>query len=201
MKNCDLVVAGVGGQGIILASRVISHAAIAAGMEVRTSEVLGMAQREGPVTSQVRMGYGRFGALIPSGRADILLSFELAETVRNLFLLRPGGLVVSATTTIVPTTVALGLSTYDREALLAYLRRAVPDCVLLDADALARQAGHPRTLNSVLLGMLSALGRLPVPAEAVRTTLLSTVKPNLREVNMRAFDLGFEAADSARNAN
>lgn len=199
MKNCDLVVAGVGGQGIILASRVISHAAIAAGMEVRTSEVLGMAQREGPVTSQVRMGYGLFGALIPSGRADILLGFELAETARNLYLLRPGGLVVSATTAIVPTTVALGLSSYDREALLAHLRRAVPDCVLLDADALARQAGHPRTLNSVLLGVLAALERLPVPAQAVRETLLSTVKPNLREVNERAFDLGYAAGADYRN--
>jgi indolepyruvate ferredoxin oxidoreductase beta subunit len=159
-------------------------------MEVRTSEVLGMAQREGPVTSQVRMGYGLFGALIPSGHADILLSFELAETVRNLYLLKPGGLVVTANTAIVPTTVALGLSTYDREALLAHLRQTVPDCVFLDADRLAREAGHVRTLNSVLLGALAALQRLPVPTDALRETLLSTVKPNLREVNARAFELG-----------
>ncbi|MBE0467894.1 MAG: indolepyruvate oxidoreductase subunit beta [Candidatus Desulforudis sp.] len=193
MKNCDLVVAGVGGQGIILASRVISHAAIAAGMEVRTSEVLGMAQREGPVSSQVRMGYGLFGALIPSGRADVLLSFELAEAVRNLYLLKPGGTVVTADTTIVPTTVALGLSTYDRQAILAYLRRAASNPVILDAGRLALEAGHPRTLNSVLLGALAALVRLPIPADKVLETLVSIVKPNLREVNKRAFNLGRRA--------
>ncbi|MEW6458953.1 MAG: indolepyruvate oxidoreductase subunit beta [Bacillota bacterium] len=191
--NCDLVVAGVGGQGIILASRVVSHAAIAAGMEVRTSEVLGMAQREGPVTSQVRIGHNLFGAMIPAGRADILLGFELAETVRNLYMLKPGGTVVTASTMIVPTTVGLGLSTYDRQAILEYLHRAAENPVVLDAEQLAREAGHPRTLNSVLLGALAALEKLPIPADALRETLLSTVKPALRGVNETAFDLGYRS--------
>ncbi|MBU4532226.1 MAG: indolepyruvate oxidoreductase subunit beta [Eubacteriales bacterium] len=193
MKNFDLVVAGVGGQGIILASRVISNAAIAAGMEIRTSEVLGMAQREGPVTSQVRMGKNLQGALIPAGQADALLGFELSETVRNLYLLKPGGTVVTSTTTIVPTTVALGLSTYNREELMAHLRQTVSALVTVDTERLAREAGNVKALNSVLLGTLAALEKLPIPAAALRETLLSIVPPKLQEVNERAFDLGYRS--------
>lgn len=193
MKNCDLVVAGVGGQGIILASRVVSHAALAAGMEVRTSEVLGMAQREGPVSSQVRMGHHLHGALIPSGGADILIGFELAETIRNLHLLRPGGTVVTASTTIVPTTVALGASRYKQEELLAYLRRAVPDTAILNAEALAREAGNVKALNSVLLGALAAMNKLPIPAADLKSTLLSIVPSRFRAANEKAYELGYQS--------
>ncbi len=196
MRNCDLVVAGVGGQGIILASRVVSHAAIAAGMEVRTSEVLGMAQREGPVSSQVRMGHNLYGALIPSGGADILLGFELAETIRNLFLLKPGGTVITASKTIVPTTVALGASSYNRDELLEYLRETVPDTVVIEAEQLAREAGNVKALNSVLLGALAAMDRLPIPPADLKSTLLSIVPPRLREVNERAYELGYQSIKS-----
>ncbi|MDA8097892.1 MAG: pyruvate ferredoxin oxidoreductase [Desulforudis sp.] len=193
MKNFDLVVAGVGGQGIILASRVVSNAAIAAGMEVRTSEVLGMAQREGPVTSHVRMGRNIQGALIPSGQADALLGFELSETVRNLYLLKPGGTVVTSTTTIVPTTVVLGLSSYNREELMAHLRQTVSNLVTVNAERLAREASNVKALNSVLLGTLAAIDKLPIPAAALRETLLSIVPARLHEVNERAFDLGYRS--------
>lgn len=193
MRNCDLVVAGVGGQGIILASRVVSHAALAAGMEVRTSEVLGMAQREGPVSSQVRMGRGLHGALIPSGGADILIGFELAETIRNLYLLKPEGTVVTASTTIVPTTVALGTSRYNKEALLAYLRETVSDTAVLDAERLARDAGNVKALNSVLLGALAAMNKLPIPAADLKNTLLSIVPARFREANERAYTLGYQS--------
>lgn len=196
MKKCDLVVAGVGGQGIILASRVVSHAAIAAGMEVRTSEVLGMAQREGPVSSQVRMGRNLYGALIPSGGADILLGFELAETIRNLYLLKPGGTVITASKTIVPTTVALGASSYNREELLDYLRETVPDTVVIEAEQLAREAGNVKALNSVLLGALAAMDKLPIPPADLKSTLLSIVPPRLREVNERAYELGYQSINS-----
>lgn len=193
MRNCDLVVAGVGGQGIILASRVVAHAAIAAGMEVRTSEVLGMAQREGPVSSQVRMGRHLPGALIPSGGADILIGFELAETIRNLYLLKPEGTVVTATTAIIPTTVALGASRYDREELLAYLRKTIRDTAVIEAEELAREAGNVKALNSVLLGALAAMDKLPIPAADLENTLLSTVPARFREANERAYALGYQS--------
>lgn len=190
----DIVVAGVGGQGNILASRVLARAAVAAGLEVRTSENIGMAQREGPVASHIRMGKGLAGALIPDGEADLIIGLELAETVRALPKLRSGGRAVVSTTVIKPPSVLLGTSTYDVPGLLGYLKERVPDVLLIDAEELAVQAGNRKAANSVLLGALSTLdGFIPVSADLLLSALLETLPPRLHEVNRRAFVLGQQA--------
>jgi len=190
----DIVIAGVGGQGNVLASRVLARAALAAGLEVRTSESIGMAQREGQVASHVRMGRGLAGAVIPHGEADLVIGLELAETVRALPKLRPGGKAVVGTTVIRPLSVLIGDSVYDDAALLAYLKERVPDVILVDAEELAVQAGNRKAANSVLLGAVSTLdGFIPVSADHLLSALLQTLPPRLHEVNRRAFALGQQA--------
>ncbi|MEW5763082.1 MAG: 2-oxoacid:acceptor oxidoreductase family protein [Bacillota bacterium] len=196
--KCDVVIAGVGGQGNVLASRVLARAAVAAGLEVRTSENIGMAQREGPVASHVRMGKGLAGGIVPDGEADLLIGLELAEAVRALPKLRPGGKAVVSTTVIRPPSVLLGASTYDVDGLLGYLKERVPDAVLLEAEELAAAAGNRKAANSVLLGAAGALdGVLPVTADQLLDALLATLPPRLHEVNRRAFALGREAPGKA----
>lgn len=194
----DVVIAGVGGQGTVLASRVIAMAAMEAGLPVRTSETLGMAQREGTVTSHVRVGEPLHGALIPDGGADIMLGFELAETVRWLHKLKPGGTLLANRAKIVPVSVTSGRSVYDEEALLNYLQDKVENLVLFDATQLASQAGSYRATNTVLLGALSALTGVPVTSEQLLKAILAMIPAKLRDINTQAFELGMKAVEVAQ---
>lgn len=189
----DIVLSGVGGQGLILASRVLGQAAVEAGLEVRTSEQIGMAQREGAVSSHVRLGRGLWGGIIPDGGADAILGFELAEAVRALPKLKPGGLLVASTGTLIPVTTALGLSAYSPGDLRAYLQSGGRKACLIEAEALAARAGSPKALNLVLLGALAAFGVLPFSAEQLKKTALSLVPGRQAGVNGPAFDLGYQS--------
>lgn len=193
----DIVIAGVGGQGTVLASRVIAMAAMEAGLPVRTSETLGMAQREGTVTSHVRLGEPLHGALIPDGGADIMLGFELAETVRWLHKLKPGGTLLANRSKIIPVSVASGRSVYDEEALLKYLPDKVDNLVLFDATQLATQAGSYKATNTVLLGALSALPAIPMTGDQLLNAVLSMIPAKLRDINIQAFELGRKATEVA----
>jgi indolepyruvate ferredoxin oxidoreductase beta subunit len=187
----DIIMCGVGGQGTVLASRVLGEAAINQGLQVRTSEIIGMAQREGTVVSQVRIGDSLDGPLIPDNAADYLLGFELAEAVRNLDKLKKHGKALINTQMIVPPTVYLGISTYDKEMLTDYLREQVPGLVLIDALNLAGKAGHRKAINAVMLGAFSALCA-PVNGKTVLEQLLARLPERVREINTRAFNLGKE---------
>lgn len=193
----DIVISGVGGQGSVLASRALALAAMDKGLEVRTSEVIGMAQREGPVTSHVRMGNEIYGAIIPDREADFLLGFELAETVRGLNKLKPGGTVITSSSTIVPVSVQLGISSYDEGALIEYLREQTKKIVFLDVDALSRRAGHPKTGNVVILGALSTVPGLPFEPDQLLRAVLGFVPERLKDINMRAFEIGRMAMEVA----
>lgn len=193
----DIVIGGVGGQGSILASRALARAAMDNGLEVRTSEVIGMAQREGPVTSHVRIGKSLFGSIIPDGQADILLGLELAETVRNINKLKPGGTVIASSSTIVPVSVQLGISSYNPERLMQYLKDRVEEIVFLDVDDLSRKAGHPKTGNVVLLGSLSAVPNLPFSPDQLIRSILGYIPERLRDINKRAFEIGRLAMEVA----
>ncbi|MCL6639208.1 MAG: indolepyruvate oxidoreductase subunit beta [Firmicutes bacterium] len=190
----DIVIGGVGGQGSVLASRALARAAMAEGLSVRTSEVIGMAQREGMVTSHVRMGKKLYGAIIPDGAADYLVGLELAETVRNLVKLRPGGTIVASTSTIVPPSVYMGLGKYQRDDLLQYIKQRDGRTLLLDASDLAGQAGSFRAVNAVLLGALAGAGELPFSPERLLEAVLEMLPEKLHETNRRAFELGRRSA-------
>ncbi len=195
--NLDILISGVGGQGSVLASRALALAAMEQGLAVRTSEVIGMAQREGSVVSHVRIGEELYGAIIPDRRADFLLGLELAETARALNKLKPGGTVLAGTTTIVPATVQLGLSTYDREAITNYIKKQAGKVFFLDLEELSRRAGHARTGNVVILGALSTLPGLPFGPDQMLQAILRFVPGQFLELNRRAFETGRAAMEVA----
>lgn len=195
-NKSDLVITGVGGQGVVLASKVLAQAAINAGLEVRTSETIGMAQREGSVNSFVRMGQKLYGPLIPDGHGDILLSFELAETVRGLNKLKKSAHIVVNDQQIIPTTVALGRSSYEGEEIKKYLLESDFKVNFINAYQLAVEAGNPKAVNTVLLGALSGLKLLPFSSEELFQALMETVPAKTKELNGRAFQLGRKSLGS-----
>lgn len=198
-RRFDILLAGVGGQGVVLASRVLAGAALKAGLVTKTSETIGMAQREGSVTSHVRIGTQVYSPLISQGQADLLVSLEPAEAVRNLVFLRHSGWLLVNTEAVIPVTVSAGLSKYNDDKIRAYLAAyAGKDIkeerlILIDGSKLAREAGSEKTLNSVMLGAVCGIGLLPLEREMVLETLLRMVPPRMAEMNKKAFDLGYEA--------
>ena len=185
----DIILCGVGGQGTVMASRVIGEAAIASGYKVKTSEIIGMAQREGSVVSQVRFDQEISSPLIPDQGADILMGFELAEAVRNIHRLKPNGCMLVNMQKIVPPSVYLGMGSYNEDALLGFLKEKVAGLICIDAIQLAREAGNPKTVSAVFLGAFCG-----IHAEFDRALLLSGLLKKLpekvRDVNTRAFELG-----------
>ena len=190
----DVVITGVGGQGTILTSRVIAQMAMVKGFEVRTSETIGMAQREGSVVSHVRIGKDLSGALIPDGRADVLISLELAETVKGLAKLKSGGLILANTAKIIPTSVPLGLSQYQGEEIIAFINQVSAKILFFDATRVALQAGNYKTVNVVFLGILSTINDIPFREEEYLQAIMGIIPPNVQAVNKKAFYLGRELA-------
>ncbi len=190
--NIQLV--GVGGQGVLLASTVLGNAAVAEGLEVAMSEVHGMAQRGGSVLCSVRMGQGIFSPLIPKGGADLLLGFEPVETCRALTTVNKSSCIVTNLTPIVPITVSAGQETYPKvEEILGALRSVSENVIAIDATAKAIEAGRAITANSVLIGTISAVKGFPLSKERMLNTLLEVVPAKARDINMRAFELGYRA--------
>ena len=135
-KNCLLC--GVGGQGVVLASKLIAYAAMEKGMEVRTSETIGMSQRGGSVASHVRMGQEIYSPMIPRHSADVILAFEPAEAVRSLSYLKKGGVVVVNKKAVKPVTAALSRSCYDGGEMICYLRKQAERLYVVDGEAVCR---------------------------------------------------------------
>lgn len=191
----DIVITGVGGQGTVLASRIIAQAAMDVGFAVRTSETIGMAQREGTVTSHVRIGDPLYGAIIPDHGADVILGFELAETVRWVYKLKPEGRAYVNTARIVPVSVATGRSVYNAEALDKHLRSNVKELFTFDALGIANEAGSHRTTNTVLLGALSTMPDLPFTAQQLLDAAMKLIPAKVRDINQKAFELGRKAVE------
>ena len=188
VTNVTLV--GVGGQGTILVSDLLALAAMAAGFDVKKSEIHGMSQRGGSVVSQVRFGPLVRSPIIPEGATDILVAFERTEALRYAHLLRLGGILLVNHLEKTPVSVSSGAQppVADPDARLA----AYPGLRLIEAEDLARQAGNPRTANVVLLGALSR--HLPsIPADAWQSALHTRVPAKFLDVNLRAFSLGASA--------
>lgn len=190
----SIVIAGVGGQGTLLASKIISMAAQQEGLFVRTSETIGMAQRGGSVSSHVRIGAQNASPVVPLCHADILLGFELAEAARMVPRLKDNALGVINTDKIIPTNVSLGTGKYLAEEYFALLKRKLPNGCFISAAPLALEAGDARTLNIVMLGAACGAKLLPFGDDAIRSVMKECIKPKLLTMNERAFALGLEAA-------
>ncbi len=198
MSTFKIVVAGVGGQGTLLATRLLADTAIRAGMHVKIGETYGMAQRGGPVMGHIQIGGAINNPQIRKGEADVLIGFEPAEAVRRgVTYLKEGGLAIINTRVTAPVEVVSGMRSYpDMEKMLGLLRSVTDDIHLFDATGIAEEAGDPITTNIVMLGAITRSGLLPYDEEAVVETLKAGLKPRFLEMNMRAFELGKKAYDS-----
>jgi indolepyruvate ferredoxin oxidoreductase beta subunit len=185
----NVLLVGVGGQGILLASEILSEAAMLAGFDVKKSEIHGMSQRGGSVVSHVRYGNEVFSPIVPEGEGDILFGFELMETCRSLPLIKPGGTIVANDLQISPPSVLMGNETYPTDLALR-IQDHFPDFKLLDGQKLAREAGNVRVANTVLLGAVSK--RLAIAEEFWMKALEKMVPPKAIEVNKKAFMMGRE---------
>lgn len=186
-QTTSIVLVGVGGQGILLASEILAQAAVAAGYEVKTNEVHGMAQRGGSVMAQVRFGAQVFSPLVAQGTARVLGSLERIEALRNHHYLAPDGLAVVSSQMIVPVTVSSGQSSYPADAE-ERLRQAFPRLIYVDAVDRANELGNARVANVILLGAMSRA--LDLPQDAWERSLSQCIKAQHRELNQRAFELG-----------
>lgn len=184
---------GVGGQGTLLATRLVGEAALEEGLSVTMSEIHGMAQRGGVVESSVVVG-DAFSPTIADGEADVLLAFEPLEAIRALPKCNSRSLVISNTVPIVPFTVAIGQSAYpDIESLYDLIASKVKRLVRVDAVELARQAGSERAENIAMVGVLAGSGLLHISLNNWQEALKKVLPGRLVEVNQRAFDLGYAA--------
>lgn len=190
--NKDILLCGVGGQGIVLASKLIAAAAMREGHTVHSAETIRMAQRGGSVTSHIRIGADIGSPLIPFGTADMILAFEPAEAVRNLHYLKPDGTIIVNRTPVQPTTESLHATGYDGTKEIAYLKTKC-NCVVIDGEALCAPFGSVRYLNMIALGAVSATGKLSIPEEALLAEIEAQVKPQFIETNKKAFAAGREA--------
>jgi indolepyruvate ferredoxin oxidoreductase beta subunit len=190
---------GVGGQGTLLASRLLGEAALVAGLNPLVSETHGMAQRGGVVVSTVILGDLK-SPLISPGEADVLLGFEALEAFRALDHCHAKSLVIANTAALVPYPVSIGKIAYpDVDRLLKLMASKVGGLLAFDAGELARQAGSPLAVNMVLLGALGATNILPFSEEDILSLIRTRTNPKFLEANLAAFRMGHEAAASPQN--
>jgi indolepyruvate ferredoxin oxidoreductase beta subunit len=190
----NIVLAGVGGQGTLLAAEVIGTAAVTDGLNVRVSEIHGMAQRGGAVVSNVRIGEGVHASSVLEGQADVLLGFEPLETVRNLKSASEKTLIIMNADRIPPTELAANNLKYPSlEEVLVKIHLFTRKVAVVEAAELAMKAGSRLAQNSVLLGALAAVEEFPVKAESLVEALRELVPKKHVEMNVRAFELGRES--------
>lgn len=186
-SKCDIVIVGVGGQGVILISEIIGRAALKAGLPVRAAETHGMAQRGGSVINHTRLGC-IYGPMVPEGGADLLVALEPAEALRYGRYLSSGGVVLVNTKPVLPTTVTTGHFRYpDIEEILAPLR-GVGRVISMNATEIAERAGNSQTANIVMLGAMSRF--MPIEEALILDALRDSVPAKYLDVNLKAFELG-----------
>ena len=186
--NC--LMTGVGGQGTVLASKVLAQTALNAGYFVRTSETIGMAQRGGCVTSHIRFGDDCSSPAVPQGCADVVVGFEPAEAVRSSVYIKPDGIILVNTKAIKPITSSLTGQEFDTDEMLDYLRSRASRVIAVDGEALYTRAGNAKTLNIILLGAGLAQKAFPFTRAAVITAMRQILPEKLWTVNETALDLG-----------
>ena len=194
--NKDILICGVGGQGTVLASKIIAAAAAEEGNPVHSAETIGMAQRGGSVTSHVRIGENAYSPMIPFGGADMLLAFEPGEAVRNLRYLRKGGTAVVNTAAVKPVTESLRDTGYDGKEMVRYLQDKC-DCIFIDAEEVCRPFGSSRFFNIILLGVAAGSGHLGLGRETLLKQIEKNVPSRFLDVNIRAFLSGIDIAGQA----
>lgn len=197
METTRLIITAVGGQGNLLASKVLGEAALLAGIPVRMSEIHGMAQRGGVVESAIIFGDAH-STIISDGEADLLVGFEPAEALRAIGKCNRNTVVITNLAPTPPFTVAIGKGNYpDLDEVQNLIKAKTARLIAFDAVACAKEAGNVMSVNIVLLGALIQTGALPITAEQIQTTIRNKTKAAFVDVNLKAFELGMAAAAKA----
>jgi len=197
MQTTRLIIVAVGGQGNLLASKVLGEAALLSGVPVRMSEIHGMAQRGGVVESAIVFGDAK-STIISDGEADVLVGFEPSETLRALNKSNAHTTVITNMAPLPPFTVAIGRGTYpDLNQIQTLIKAKTKRLIAFDAVELAKSAGTVMAVNIVLLGALIQTDILPISKENVEAAIRTKTKKTFVDVNLKAFDMGFSAAANA----
>lgn len=189
----DCILSGVGGQGTVLASKLIAHTALESGEKVRTAETIGMAQRGGCVVSHVRVGENVYSPLVPHKAADLIIAFEPAEAVRCLPYLKNDGFLIVSTKGIQPVTSALTGLVYDGTNMLEYLQNSGYAFISIDADEICKEIGSAKVLNIVLLGAAQASGKLGMSLAQLEASITELLPEKFIPMNLKALKAGFMA--------
>lgn len=196
VKEFNVLIAGVGGQGNLLSSEIIARAAVREGFKVRVADVFGAAQRGGSVLSHIRMGEEVYSPVIPQGGADVLLGFEPVECLRASGLLSPSCIAIINTRPIYPRDVSIGESSYPNICEIAsLLQKLTKRLIHRDFIKLAEKAGSSKTLNVVMVGSLAGLELLPVRKEMFLEVIAESVPRTTENINIRAFKLGYKESN------
>ncbi len=189
VKNSNLLITGVGGQGIILASDIISETALTAGYDVKKTDTLGMAQRGGSVVSHVRIGSRVWSPLIKEGEVDILLAFEKLEAARWIQFLRPGAIVIINNHALPPLSVNLGNEPYPSDEQIANILKQRTDSIyFVDGTSRVKELGNTRMLNMFMLGCVSSF--LPLKVNIWKESISRRLPPGILQINITAFNEG-----------
>ena len=183
------VLCGVGGQGNVLASKLIAFAAMEKGNDVRTSETIGMAQRGGCVVSHVRTGENISSPTIPKGKADVLIAFEPAEAVRCFSYIKDDGVVIVNKKAVKPVTASLSGSGYDGTECLDFLKNNVRNLVVVDGDEVCKECGSSKVLNIALLAAAANTGKLDLSVNELKSAIKNRVSEKFHEINFKAIDI------------
>lgn len=184
----SIMIVGVGGQGTLLASRILGEVLTSEGYDVKVSEVHGMSQRGGSVVTYVKYGDKVFSPIIEKGEADMILAFELLEAARWLSYLKPDGKLILNTQRIAPMTVVTGSAKYP-EGIIDELKNSGADVTALDVLSLAVEAGSAKAVNVVLIGAMAA--KTDISKEAWLAAVKNTVPQKFLELNLKAFEIGY----------
>lgn len=186
--NKNIVLCGVGGQGTVLASKLIAAAAMKKGLSVMSAETIGMAQRGGSVFSHVRIGEDVCSPMIARGSADLIIGFEPGEAVRMLPFLKEGGQVVTSSRAILPVTASLSGSSYNGEDMVSYLKSHVENLLVVDSEKACGELGSPKALNILLLGAAVSSGRLGFTEEDIKDAIAERLPERFHKMNFAALE-------------
>ncbi len=196
VEEINIIICGVGGQGVVMLSELLGHAVVRDQLSVRGSEVLGMAQRGGSVISNIRIGSELHAPLVAEGRCDIMVALEPSEALRNIKYLFESSLVILNMREIVPFTISIDESKYpELEIVIKKLNEAADKVIVIDASQIAEEAGSLLSTNVAMLGALFGINRIPVEVETMKEVIRERLPAPAITANIKAFDLGYAAVN------
>ena len=184
----NIILCGVGGQGTVLASKLIAAAAMKKGIPVMSAETIGMAQRGGSVFSHIRLGDGLYSPMIAKGTADMIIGFEPGEAVRMLPYLKKDGWVIVSKRAVMPVTATLSGSSYSGGEMIDYLKHCVEKLLIVDAETACREIGSPKVLNILLLGAAIQSGALGLSEKDIKEAVCERLPEKFHELNFKALE-------------